>query len=258
MPVFKCFFFVFTFNWLFFSSIAFCLSNTEEDSSKKVINFCRGKTYLQPKKMDGKPPKSLSEGQIIKAEYPYALIAGKLSYIEVHQTNSKSSTIVRIGKSTALEFNSQDSFWLYQGSVLFSHRQDLSWEISSPESHFSVKGSGTWMTEKTEIGFKIILLEGKIVVIGEKNTTEIQAGDLILVTGKKGQTSQKLKIELPLLLATSKLLNNFDNYLPSHSRLVSAAHVQTLRTRKKYESMIGGVTKNRKLEIWQFDQNSVD
>ena len=81
---------------------------------------------------------------------------------------------------------------------------------------------------------------------------------MILVTGKKGQTSQKLKIELPILLATSKLLNNFDNYLPSHSRLVSAAHVQALRTRKKYESMIGGVTKNRKLEIWQFGQNSVD
>lgn len=107
------------------------------------------------------------------------------------------------------------------------------------------------MTETTAIGFKLIPLEGEMSILREKETHPIRPGDLILVTDLDGKLSQKLKIELPLLLSTSRLFNNFPDPLPSHSRLISAAQVQALRTQKKYEAIIGGVSKNRKLEIWQ-------
>ena len=234
---------------------AFCQDEKIKQHPHRVIQFAIGKTYLQPKKMDGNPPRPLSSGQRINAEHPFALIAGKNSFMEIHQKNLFHSAIIRIGRSTALEMSSHDSLSLYQGSALLSHRQELTWKIKSTNSQFSVRGNGTWMTEKTAIGFKFILLEGSLDIIGGKKITEVEAGNLILINDKQGNISQKLKIELPLLLSTSRLLNHFPDSLPSHSRLISAAQVQALRTKKKYEAMIGGVSENRKLEVWQVGNN---
>ena len=234
------------------AGIAFCQDTKKlHDHQHREVTFSVGKTYLQSQNIEESKPLSLSTGKVIDAEYPHALIAGKNSFLEIHQKNLSSSTVIRIGKSTALEFRSFDSLALYQGSALLSHRQDLSWKIHSTNCQFSTRGSGTWMTEKTEIGFKFILLEGKITIIGGKKSTEVEAGNLILINDQEGNISQTLKIELPLLLGTSRLLNYFPETLPSHSRLLSAAQVQALRTKKKYEAMIGGVSKDRQLEVWQ-------
>ena len=59
--------------------------------------------------MDGNPPRPLSSGQRINAEHPFALIAGKNSFMEIHQKNLFHSAIIRIGRSTALEMSSHDS-----------------------------------------------------------------------------------------------------------------------------------------------------
>ena len=233
----------------------FCQNEKINNDTQRVIKFSVGKTFLQPKRLDGNPTRSLSSGQTIDLQHPYALVTAKNSLLEVYQKDLSNSAIVRIGRSTALEFRSLYSLSLYQGSVLVAHQEDSTWKINSTNSQFSVHGNGTWMTEKTSIGFKFILLEGSMDIIGGKKNVEVEAGNLVLINDGQGNISQKLKIELPLLLSTSRLLNRFPDPLPSHSRLISASQVQALRTKKKYEVMIGGISKNRKLEIWQVGNN---
>jgi len=107
------------------------------------------------------------------------------------------------------------------------------------------------MLEATPIGFKVIILEGKLTFIEDKTPQRFKPGDLILVSDLEGKISQDLEIELPLLLGTSRLLNHFPELLPSHSRLISAAQVQAMRMKKKYEAMIGDISEDRKLKIWE-------
>ncbi|MFL2912706.1 MAG: hypothetical protein ACJZ5X_04515, partial [Opitutales bacterium] len=176
----------------------FCQNEKINQDHQRVVKFSFGKTFLQPRRIDGNPPLLLTYGQKIDLQHPYALVAGKNSLLEVHQKDLSNSAIVRIGRSTALEFKSLYSLSLYQGSVLIAHREGLTWKINSTNSQFSVYGKGTWMTEKTSIGFKFILLEGSMNIVGAKNTTEVEAGNLILINDEQGNISQKLKIELPL------------------------------------------------------------
>lgn len=114
-----------------------------------------------------------------------------------------------------------------------------------------MQGSGTWMIEVTSLGFKVIILEGKLKVNGYKGIQVAKPGKLLLVTDKEGKISQELEVELPLLLGTSRLVNRFPSKLPSHSRLISAAQVQAIRMKKKYEAMVGDVSDDRKLQIWE-------
>jgi len=106
------------------------------------------------------------------------------------------------------------------------------------------------MVETTEqLGFKIVLLEGTLQIINENKPTTLNAGELVLVSEENGQISQSIKIDLPLMLNTCRLINSFETKLPSLSRLISAAQVQSIRLKKRYEAVVGGV-KNKKLQIW--------
>ena len=106
----------------------------------------------------------------------------------------------------------------------------------------SYYAQGTWMVETTEkLGLKIILLEGTLQVLGEKEPLTLSAGELVLVSDKNDQISQTIKIDLPLMLNTCRLINNFETKLPSLSRLISAAQVQSIRLKKRYEAVVGGV-----------------
>ena len=106
--------------------------------------------------------------------------------------------------------------------------------------------------ETTPLGFKVILLEGEILPSSDEEAPQapILPGELALITGQKGLVSQSLKVELPVLLSTSRLINVFPSPLPSQSRLISAAQVQSLRTKARYNAFIGGVSKDSKLRIW--------
>ena len=215
------------------------------------VTYTFGTTFLQAQKLEGNPPVELKQNQSIKIPYPYAVIASKDSYLEIHQSENEHTSIIRLGKTTGLEFREKHEIYLFQGSALLSHRVYLQWNVHSAKSQFTIQGKGTWMMEATPLGFKVIILEGSLALASNDKTESFKPGDLILVSDREGKISQDLEIELPLLLGTSKLLNHFPDLLPSHSRLISAAQVQAMRMKKKYEAMIGGVRSNRKLEIWQ-------
>ena len=120
-----------------------------------------------------------------------------------------------------------------------------------------VLGNGTWLVEKTaHEGFKIVVLEGELKVGNEKVDGILHAGDLAIVSTKEGKVSQSIKIELPLLLSSSRLLNKFPTTLNSQSRLISAAQVQAIRMKKKYEAFIGEVSPENKVRLWTIKEKS--
>ena len=162
----------------------------------------------------------------------------------------ESKNSFRLGKSSAVELRSPYHLYYFQGSTLISHRDYVKWRLETKSTVIEIYSEGTWLVETTEQhGFKIILLEGDLQFLTNQEKVKLRPGELILVSEQKNQISQRLKIDLPLLLSTSRLINNFDTKLPSQSRLISAAQVQSIRLKKKYEAVIGGVKKN-KLQIW--------
>ena len=110
------------------------------------------------------------------------------------------------------------------------------------------------MLEKTPIGFKLVILEGQLS-IGENDSPPLPPGSLSLISGKDGQKSQPIDIELPLLLGTSRLLNQFPGFLPSKAKISSAALVQSMKVTTKYDALIGNVAADRKLQIWSIGEN---
>ena len=76
------------------------------------------------------------------------------------------------------------------------------------------------------------------------------SGDLVLISSSNPKGTNPIKIDLPLLLSTSRLINSFPARLKSNSRLFSAAQVQTLRVKRKYDALVGEVSKEKKLQLW--------
>jgi hypothetical protein len=216
------------------------------------VSFHSGKCYLQLKRDNTPKPSLLQNEQIISELPPYALVTAKDAFLEVKRNTEESQTLLRLGRSSALEFQLDGSYFFIKGSALFSSRYQNLWVIKSDSTEFKFLAEGTWLMETTPLGFKVILLEGTVLPeTDEANPTKpILPGELALVSGQKGFVSQSLKVELPVLLSTSRLINIFPSPLPSQSRLISAAQVQSLRTKARYNAFIGGVSEDSKLRIW--------
>lgn len=244
-------------------SYLFCLYGAlgRDDSSdlKMSVGYVQGEAYLQRKLDPIPPPSILYSGSEINDPLPIVLISSKDSYLEVFlNATEKSSQVIRVGRRTALEFFGMNRLFFIQGSALFSHRNPIFWSLDSNVSSCFIEGSGTWLLEKTILGFKVIVLEGELKIGMNEEKRIIKPGELVLTLGKEGQISQTIQIELPLLLGTSRLLNNFPNELDSHSRLISAAQVQAIRMKKKFQAFVGGVSPDNKLRIWAFQKNTDD
>jgi len=212
------------------------------------VSFHSGKCYLQLKRDKVSKPSILEANQTISDLPPYALVTAMDAFLEV----KRGSTLLRLGRATALEFQMDGSYFFIKGSALFSSREKKQWVIKSNHTNFQFFAQGTWLMETTPLGFKIITLEGELLPSPDDETsqTPILPGELALITGQKGLVSQSLKVELPVLLSTSRLINVFPSPLPSQSRLISAAQVQSLRTKARYNAFIGGVSEDSKLRIW--------
>ena len=227
----------------------FAQGNVFQNTKGQVVSFASGNAFYQAKTASPPPPLPLETSVDIPGVYPYSLVASKDSFLEIKQ--SPNQDIIRLGRSSAIEFRSANTVFLFQGSALFCNQHPHTWKVSSEKSQFQIQGRGTWMMEATSLGFKVIILEGKLTVTGHKGMQTAKAGKLLLVTDQEGKISQELEVELPLLLGTSRLVNRFPSKLPSHSRLISAAQVQAIRMKKKYEAMVGDISDDRKLQIWE-------
>lgn len=221
-----------------------------------MVKFVEGNAYLQPKLINIDQTKKLQNGFKFTEPLPYAIVASKDAYLELELKAPFSKTL-RLGQSTAIELRRQNEFFFFQGSALFSHRKQINFMLATESCQTVVVGNGTWLVEKTaHEGFKIVVLEGELKVGNEKVDGILKAGDLAIISTKEGKVSQSIKIELPLLLSSSRLLNKFPTKLDSQSRLISAAQVQAIRMKKKYEAFIGEVSPENKVRLWTIQEKS--
>ena len=238
------------FSSLFFNSQSIAQANfldTPQEGEK--VRIVHGECFLQPKNSADGEAFPLGKGFKLINRFPFALVSRVDSYLEIYNF-PQSSNILRIGQSSAIEIRSHDHLYFFQGSALFSKRITANWKFETDATQINVTGNGTWLIETTEKrGFKIILLEGELRITNGTKSISLNPGELLLVGEKENQISQKIQIDLPLLINTCRLLNNFQSELPSKSRIISAAQVQALRLKKRYEAVVGGV-KDNKLQIW--------
>ena len=220
-----------------------------QETVQPKINLVLGKCFLQPRDIEHADTLPLKTGLILSEPFPYTLVTGKDSYLEVLDY-PESKNVIRLGQLSAIENRQPYHLYYFQGSSLISNRDYAKWRLETKSTLIHIHAHGTWMVETTEqLGLKIILLEGTLQFLDEKEPITMKAGELVLVSEKNDQTSQTIKIDLPLMLNTCRLINNFETKLPSLSRLISAAQVQSIRLKKRYEAVVGGVKKN-KLQIW--------
>jgi hypothetical protein len=199
-------------------------------------------------------PIVLEENQTIDATLPYSAVTPVNSYLEIESPSSEAfpTFSLRLGQSSGIEFRKPTSFYIFKGSFLIADKSTRQWKFESNSSVIQFSGSGTFMIETTPLGFKLIILEGLYKLAESKGTrSDLTSGDLILISGHSGEVSQSMQVELPLILNSSRLVNYFPNKLSTHSRLISAAQVQALRMKSKYNAFIGGVSEDRQLRIWK-------
>jgi len=214
------------------------------------VSHLRGMCFIQPIVEKKLPPSVLQIGMELSNKKPFGLGTSNESLLELVFRMSKGSAQIRLGSSSGIEVQTDGSYKLHRGSFLFCHKNNHSWMIKTEENSILINGTGTWMTECLTSGLKVILLEGEITVQNGIKSKVLKSGDLVLVSAGTSMISKPMQIELPLLIGTSRLIKQFPQPLPSKSKLVSAAKVQALRIKKRYEAFVGDVKKDRKLQLW--------
>ena len=226
-------------------------SQTHQGSPSPYVSEVFGKAFAVSKENPDLPPQKLDQNDSVVYQTPFSLVTSKDSFLEIKCPAPDQAYTLRIGQSTGVEFQTNSNFYLFQGSILLAGLGEMSWSLESNVSKAKLTGSGTLIAEVIPVGFKILVLEGSFSTLTSVDDEPMESGDLVLLTGEKGKPSQKIKIELPLLLSTSRLINHFPDPLITQSRLISAAQVQVLRLKSKYNAFIGGVSEDRQLRIWK-------
>lgn len=224
---------------------------TYHGNPNPFVSAVTGKAFAVSKQNPDLPTQKLDQNNSIVYQAPYSLVTSKESFLEIKHQSFDQPYTMRMGQSTGVEFRNNSKFYIFQGSLLLAGLGENSWSLESNVSKAELAGSGTLIAEVIPVGFKILVLEGSFSNISSTEDEPIESGDLVLISGGNGKPSQKIKIELPLLLSTSRLINHFPDPLITQSRLISAAQVQVLRMKSKYNAFIGGVSEDRQLRIWK-------
>ena len=224
---------------------------TYQGNPNPFVSAVTGKGFVVSKQSPDLPPQKLDQNDSIVYQTPYSIVTSKDSFLEIKHQSFDQPYIMRMGQSTGVEFRENSKFYIFQGSLLLAGLGEMSWFLESNVSKAKLTGSGTLIAEVIPVGFKVLILEGSFSTLAPVEASSLESGDLVLMSGKNGKTSQKIKIELPLLLSTSRLINHFPDPLITQSRLISAAQVQVLRMNSKYNAFIGGVSEDRQLRIWK-------
>ena len=236
---------------VFFLTVCEGYGQTSQGRVSPFVSAVTGKAFVVTKENPELPPQKLDQNDSIVYQAPFSLVTSKDSFLEIKHKSFEQPYTMRIGQSTGVEFRTKSNFYLFQGSILLAGLKEMSWSLESNVSKANLTGSGTLIAEVIPIGFKILILEGSFSTLASVEGSSLESGDLVLMSGENGKPSQKIKIELPLLLSTSRLINHFPDPLITQSRLISAAQVQVLRMKSKYNAFIGGVSEDRQLRIWK-------
>ena len=219
-----------------------------------TVSSSHGKSFISDRNNISKSPQLIEETTKITPFFPFALLVSTQSYLEIAGTKNFR---LRIGQSSVLEFLSSMDFNLLKGSFLICQNNTSNWTVSTSKTSIEISGQGTWMIEKTKYEeLKFILLEGDGTLEMNGTSIQLQAGNMTLSQSSENGFSKLLDIELPLILSTSRLINKFESPLPSRAKLISAARVQSMRLKRRYQALVGGTNENNELRLWAIKQEA--
>lgn len=207
-----------------------------------------GDSFVSASGNEGEKPIPLALGDKFKRTSPFAILVAKGSYAEM---TLQTESMLRIGQQSVIELRNPNHLRIFNGSALLLLSKQQSLNLETNGTKIQLTGRGTFMFESPKgKNLKIIMLEGKALLSSAKAKQSLQAGELVLVQAGNPDSGQTINVDLPLLLATSRLINNFSAPLPSQSKLISAAKVQAVRLKKRYEALIGNTNDQNQLRLW--------
>ena len=223
------------------------VANQKSDFEVQVTHIV-GDSFVSTSRNEGEKPIPLVLGDKFKRTSPFAILVAKGSYAEM---TLQTEAILRIGQQSVIEFRNPNHLRIFNGSALLLLSKQQSLNLETNGTKIQLTGRGTLMFESPKgKNLKIIMLEGKALLSSAKAKQSLQAGELVLVQAGNPDSGQTINVDLPLLLATSRLINNFSAPLPSQSKLISAAKVQAVRLKKRYEALIGNTNDQNQLRLW--------
>lgn len=223
------------------------VANQKSDFEVQVTHIV-GDSFVSTSRNEGEKPIPLVLGDKFKRTSPFAILVAKGSYAEM---TLQTEAILRIGQQSVIEFRNPNYLRIFNGSALLLLSKQQSLNLETNGTKIQLTGRGTLMFESPKgKNLKIIMLEGKALLSSAKAKQSLQAGELVLVQAGNPDSGQTINVDLPLLLATSRLINNFSAPLPSQSKLISAAKVQAIRLKKRYEALIGNTNDQNQLRLW--------
>ena len=213
-----------------------------------------GPSFLSTETNASKKPTLLTQTQNLPQSIPHGILVPNNSYLELF---SEDDLQMRIGQASVLEFTKANEFNLINGSLLLASKKETFMRISSKTGSVDLTFDGTLMMENAKKdNLKFILLEGFVQLGMNKKNRTLQAGNLILTRVQENTFSKILTVELPLLISSSKLINNFSRPVQTENKLISAAKVQSLRLKKRYQALIGNLNEQNELRMWALKKST--
>ncbi len=147
---------------------------------------------------------------------------------------AEDKTVTRIGANTVFAFSAKGrEVNLEQGSVLFhSPKGKGGGTIKTKAASASVLGTTIVVTATIGGGFKAIVLEGKgQITLPNGDFRILQAGQVTFVLPGSRQFGPQLNINLQKLVESSRLVQGFDQELPSKPIIQTAIDLQNVLIR---------------------------
>lgn len=138
-------------------------------------------------------------------------------------------TLTRIGANTVFSFeNAGRTIDLQQGSVLFhAPKGKGGGVIKSGGAAAAVLGTTIIVSYSAQVGFKVVVLEGKArVSLADGTARVIHAGQMIIVLPGAQAFGTEVTIDLAKLVAGSQLIQGFSHPLPSAALIQAAIAAQ--------------------------------
>ena len=182
----------------------------------------------------------------------HIICTGKSSRVEIHNK----STILRLGANTVAKEESNGTYWIHSGSILFCSTVPSTVHFSTLGATATFEGRGTIILETTgNGGFKLIPLESKGYFSTPKDgNKQARAGQLLFVVDSPSNFGDAYDIDLMLMLRSSLLINSFPHPLPTFERIGLAIYSQELKLKGKYNALIGNAPTKDKVQLWAFER----
>lgn len=169
-------------------------------------------------------------------------------------------TITRVGSNTIFAFDAkQRTIDLKTGSLLFHSPEGKGGgTIRTSEASASVLGTTIMVSATSNGGFKLIVLEGIAEIIYPDGSLDVlEAGQVTFITPGDNLRAPILTLNLEELVASSQLVNGFEQPLASIAQIDEEARRQARRISGPSNLMLGDATAADEFQIIEVPEDFV-